>query len=240
MSEKNPDSKKSILLLGSSSSLAEQILIRALLEGYQVDGVRRSQKRSEKDNQFNKCFDLDLDLGSSVEKFTKTIAGYQYERIICLLGKLYKSFAHDTHLNSIQKYFASYGANLLYLVKRLCENNLDTSGKSQLTLISSRAQKHPSNDIYYSAVKGAAVSFIRSLAPMLPSNKAVISISPGLIQGSAMASVMSDENVENHAFRSNYRLLTLDSAAEEIWKLSLLDNIQRGLGTDFVIGPDYE
>ena len=239
MNEESSQSIKSVLLLGHTSSLANEIIAFARQEGYEIEATRRGPVTSRDELTTLKYHELDLEDEESVKKFLSKIRQNRYERVICLIGKTYNSFSGSKELKDVQRYFNIYCSRLFYLIAQICENNLLEKEISQVTVLSSRAYKYASFDPYYSAVKGATTSFVRSLSAKLGMNRNLVSLSPGLIIGSKMEGEMTKNSLESHLRRSDYLLLSVKEASNEIWKKSLIRKSSSENQTDYVIGPEY-
>lgn len=72
------------------------------------------------------------------------------------------------------------------------------TARSRVLMFSSISAQRGSFDPIYAASKGALLSFVKSLAPRLPSGARINAIAPGLIQDSTMFREMTTERQEYH------------------------------------------
>jgi NAD(P)-dependent dehydrogenase (short-subunit alcohol dehydrogenase family) len=94
------------------------------------------------------------------------------------------------------------------------------STNSKLLLMSSISGQKGSYDPFYSASKGALLSFVKSVLPSLPTGATINAIAPGLIQDSAMFKNMTFDRQESHKKQVNSgKLLNQDDLAKIIYDL---------------------
>lgn len=217
--------------------LAECIAEIARKENYDITCTIRDTVRNFQVDRTQ----LFLDIAStiSINKFLQEIKDFRFERIISLIGKTSLGIENSDR-EALLSYYETYTLNLFYIIERLSSNHLLDHQSSQLTAIASRSAHHGSFDLHYAAVKGALVSFILSLGPKLEAPKTAISISPGLIIGSAMFDGMSVAVQRDHMNRSGGRLLDVKEAAAKIWSMSLLPLDDVESGRNYFLGPDYK
>jgi len=201
--------------------------VHATLRNPISDSIYRSQ-----------IHELDISKAKSLEIFLDGLGNYKFERIISFIGKTSTQEERES-LPSLQRYYETYTCNLFVLLEHLARNHLDGTSDSQLTALASRSANHASFDIHYSSVKGALVSYVRSLGKQLELPKRIISISSGLIVGSKMYLEMSEDVRNSHKLRSGGTLLNVKQAAKEIWEKSLLSHVSCESGANYLIGTDY-
>lgn len=230
-------SKSNILILGGNSRIAVRIEEIALNSGYQVLRTKRSLGQGEKFDQKLIC--LDVSSQKSIKEFFLRLQDLKFERIISLIGKT-SIHIDKSNQEDLRNYYLTYTLNLFQIIEKLSKNFLEAHSTSQLTAIASRSAHHGSFDANYAAVKGALVSYIRSLGTRLVPPKGAISISPGLIVGSEMFDQMSVLVQQDHWKRSEGKLLNVKEAAEFIWSMSLLPYTNSEPGGNYLLGPDYK
>jgi len=230
-------SESNILILGGNSRIGVSIEEIAFNSGFQVFRTKRSLGHGEKFDQKLIC--LDVSSQKSIEEFFLRIHDLKFGRIISLIGN---TSIHIDKLNQeeLRNYYLTYTLNLFQVIEKLSKNFLEAQSTSQFTAIASRSAHHGSFDADYAAVKGALVSYIRSLGRRLVPPKSAISISPGLIVGSEMFDQMSVLVQQDHWNRSEGKLLHVKEAAELIWSMSLLPYATSEPGGNYLLGPDYK
>jgi short-subunit dehydrogenase involved in D-alanine esterification of teichoic acids len=222
--------KKTLLVVGGTSSLAAPILNMSKEKGYSVTATSRQTIKFNSEGV--NWLDLDLGLANEPDEFINKIKNTRFNVIIFLIG--------ETSLNFDDKneYLNLHFAKTLNLLESL-RDCLDSSVASCLIYVSSRAAIHASFDPYYSAVKGGMVSAIRSLALRNLSNQYCISIVPGLVIDSKMYNEMPEHLQMSHAKRADNNLLTKPGFAREVFEI--IDNLESVKNGEYVtIGKNYE
>jgi NAD(P)-dependent dehydrogenase (short-subunit alcohol dehydrogenase family) len=207
------DSRKELLILGGSSSIAKPIIETAIAEGYKVCASFRDSKKTWEHEHLTWIY-LDTGKLDSVENFLNEISPETADRVISLIGALSGIELTETDRDKFELYLLEQLINPSYLIIRIFEI-LDPN--SQMLIMSSRAARK-SFDFSYSMVKSGLESLVLSLRTRSKYNN-VNYVRCGLILNSAMYFEMTEVDRIRHTVQSSGTLLSLDSAASEIWQI---------------------
>ena len=227
--------KNSILVLGGTSSLAKRIVPICISQGFRVVSTHRRQKSKSNLKDF---LYLDISSRKSIEKFLESIEEEGFSHVLCLIGSTSNIHKNDSkNFKQIKKYIDTYITNLIYLLDNLYSNER-VSKNSRILVISSRAARFGSKDLYYSVVKSGLEGFIKSKGKSVDNGIKLNGVSFGLINGSRMQKEMSSKSVLSHNLRSSNKLLDATKLAELIFKT--LRNKKIKSGKIIYLGPQYE
>jgi NAD(P)-dependent dehydrogenase (short-subunit alcohol dehydrogenase family) len=230
MREDSSDSRKTLLVLGGSSSIAKPIIETAILDGYHVYASFRDFKKTWKDENLTWVY-LDTGKIESLDDFLNEINLKTTDRVICLIGALSGIELTNIDVNKFESYLVEQLINLSVLIIRIFES-LEPS--SRMLIMSSRAAKR-SYDFSYAIVKSGVESLVLSLRNRNKFNN-INYVRSGLILNSSMYFDMTGGDHLRHITQSNGTLLSLGSAATEIWQIfdkSWADN------EGFFLGREY-
>ena len=224
------DSRKTLLILGGTSSIARPIIETAILEGYNVYASYRNSEKTWKDDHLTWIY-LDTGKLESVEDFLHKVRLENPDRVICLIGALSGLELTQLDRSKFESYILEQLINPSYLIIRIFEL---LKPNSRMLVMSSRAAKR-SFDFSYSIVKSGIESLVLSLRTRNVDNK-IDFVRSGLILNSAMYFDMTEEDRIRHTTQSNGNLLGLDGAATAIWEM--FNEPWDGNG-GLYLGPDY-
>jgi len=207
------DSRKTLLVLGGSSSIAKPIIETAILEGYKVYASFRDSKKTWENDHLTWMY-LDTGILESVENFLKEFSLKTPDRVICLIGALSGIELTKIDRSKFESYLLEQLINPSYLIIRIFES---LKPNSRMLVMSSRAAKR-SYDFSYSIVKSGIESLVLSLRTRNGYNN-INYIRSGLILNSAMYFVMTEEDRVRHNVQSHGTLLSLDGATAAIWEI---------------------
>lgn len=229
--------KSKVLILGGNSLIGKHISDTAVKKEREVLLTRRRPIKVVEPSF--KVLSLDVSSRKSIDTFLESVRQLHFERIICLIGKTSVDSKGESK-NQLEQYYMTYTLNLSNLILELSSNNPSSNGASQMTTVASRSAEFGSYDLHYSTVKGALVRFTKSPGLKINLPKMVVSFSPGLVSKSSMFNQMSKEIQESHQTRSGYKLLSVEEASREIWRLSLMNSIDYVPGGNYSIGSVYQ
>jgi NAD(P)-dependent dehydrogenase (short-subunit alcohol dehydrogenase family) len=221
-------SSKNLLIIGATSSIAPALVSLAQNREYQVTGTYRNSQKMY--GEITEWLKLDLSSQSSVQEFIQDLGGRSFDLVIYLAGATRGKI-------DPQEYIESNLLNPLILFEMLTVK-LAQETPSCFIFISSRAAKHPSFDVYYSAVKSGLSAALRSLSATAHPDSKFLSLLPGLIVGSNMYEEMDSKVRESHKTRSCNKLLDIKEAASEIF--NVVDNKESFVNGEMIeVGPIY-
>lgn len=225
---------KSILIIGGTSSLAENLIRVAKEESFDITATFRGCLENELDDQIH-WMNLELSEIESIERFLINLGEKKFDKVFFLIGAVTnKYFLEMTHIELL-KYYSSYVANSVYLLQK-CFLFLKTT--SRILVMSSRAGTNVSYDVHYSSMKSALEAFVRSSSKALTANQSIIGISSGLIENSRMYLDMKPEHRISHKIRAGGSLITVEDLCSEIWLLSSSQSTENN-GHTIHVGPIY-
>lgn len=223
-------SRKTLLVLGGTSSIARPIIEMAILEGYKVYASYRDAEKIWQNEELN-WVHLDMGNFQSLQNFLNEIGSITADRVIFLLGALSGIDVKSLEKNLFDSYFLDQLINPSYLIIRMFES---LNPKSRMLVMSSRAARK-SYDFSYSIVKSGLESLILSLRTRNEFYN-LNYVRSGLILNSAMYFRMTDDDRNRHSFQSNNSLLNVDSAAIEIWEIFNKSWVEN---EGFFLGQEY-
>lgn len=228
---------KKVLVLGGSSSVAENFLIKALTEGYEITATTRKKEFCLEKSSLRWEY-LDLDSEHSILNFIASVSEIKFDVILDFIGKTSKSESQNFDFADLNNYFKSQITNHVYLLLRIKEL-LSVNGS--LIYLSSRSVEYGSFDIPYAASKAAIHNSFFSLKNKLLSGQKIINVLSGLIEDSTMFKEMSTETILSHQKRAGAELITIEKFAVELIELCRNLNDEKFSKYSLLkIGPDYE
>jgi NAD(P)-dependent dehydrogenase (short-subunit alcohol dehydrogenase family) len=206
VSESQHGSKRNLLILGVTSSLAPSILRSAKARGYNIYGTYRNRINVSPDfEDLVTLHELDISSEASISSFASFIQTAQFDTVVSLIGKTFIDKNIHAKSASVVLYLNSYITNLICLFDKIISSLENTQKKCSFTYVSSRAAIYGSFDPYYAATKSALQAYVTSLSSKYPQITFHLIIS-GLIEESTMFREMDLVNVENHRSRAENQL----------------------------------
>jgi short-subunit dehydrogenase len=211
VSEGGRDSKKNLLILGVTSSLAPSIIRAAKDQGYNIYGTFRNQSNASCDYEdLVTLLELDISSEASISSFESFIHTVQFDTVVSLIGKTFIENNVSEKSSSVALYLNTYITNLICLFDKVIASLQNTQEKSSFTFVSSRAAIYGSFDPYYAATKGALQAYVTSVSNKYPQTTLHLIVS-GLIEESKMFLEMDLVNVEKHRTRAGNQLAHIDN-----------------------------
>jgi len=227
VSEGRRDSKKNLLILGVTSSLAPSIIKRATHQGYNIYGTFRNQSNASHDfEDLVTLLELDISSEASISSFESFIQNVHFDTVVSLIGKTFIENNVTEKSSSVALYLNSYITNLICLFDKVIASLEITQKKSSFTFVSSRAAIYGSFDPYYAATKGALQAYVTSVSSKYPQITFHLIVS-GLIEESKMFLEMDLVNVEKHRTRAGNQLAHIDDFGNFLF--STIESKQSGL-----------
>tara|TARA_Y100000589_G_C27174417_1_gene638115 strand:- start:247 stop:924 length:678 start_codon:yes stop_codon:yes gene_type:complete len=185
--------KKKCLIVGSKSSLGNEIKNLFKLKDYEVYGTSRSYKNLI---DSKKIF-LDFEDEKSINDFSNKIP-----LIDCLIfsnGILLGKELVDYDDSEFTKVF---NINIIGPIKLLKKINNKLNPGCKILFIGSIAGSAGSFDEVYAASKSAINSFVKSLAKKSKNNIRCNCLAPGLIENTTMFKKFSEEDINKHKMQT--------------------------------------
>lgn len=210
---------KTIIILGGSSSIGKSICNEFNTQDNRVISTYFSKKDLLNNSKNTESICLNLNDNESIIDFSKKLVSEKIsiDILVSLAGILPGKNLLEYSFEEIDEVLS---VNFIGQAK-LIRNILPLlTNKSKLLLFSSISAQKGSFDPIYSASKGAILSFIKSLLPIIPEGATINAIAPGLIQDSTMFKDMTKDRQEFHKkqiFSGN--LLDKDDLAKIIFDL---------------------
>lgn len=210
---------KTIIVLGGSSSIGKSICNEFNTQDNRVISTYFSKKDLLNNSKNTESICLNLNDNESIIDFSKKLVSEKIsiDILVSLAGILPGKNLLEYSFEEIDEVLS---VNFIGQAK-LIRNILPLlTNKSKLLLFSSISAQKGSFDPIYSASKGAILSFIKSLLPIIPEGATINAIAPGLIQDSTMFKDMTKDRQEFHKkqiFSGN--LLDKDDLAKIIFDL---------------------
>ncbi len=205
--------------------------------GSEVIGTKRG-KAFDDDAKPGRHSWLSLDLAEdeSCIAFVEALSQLDYGTVILTIGQLSSSAGGELRgIGEMTNYFTQYVSRYCWVINEIIEH----SGRELRILhLSSRASKYGSWDEHYAVAKASIEVFLRSKSRKTGGSTRTLSIAPGLIEQSGMASVFEPALVENHRSRAGGKLLNVGEVVTEIERL-LRDPEVVWDGRVITLGPDY-
>ena len=181
--------KKNCLIVGSESSLGNEIKNIFLNNDYQVFGTSRKYRNC---SDINNIF-LDYYNDESLNQISEKIP--LLDSIIFCTGILKGREFFDYEDSEI---FEVFQANIIGPIKLLKKIFHKFNPECKIVFIGSIAGSAGSFDEVYASSKSAISAFVKSLAKKSRNNIRCNCISPGLIENSSMFDQFSKENITSH------------------------------------------
>lgn len=206
---------KKILIVGGTSSLASDIILKARDQFTEITCTYRNE---------NKIFDkkcnwehLDLEQDNSIDMFLDKILNQEYDTVILLIGSTTNKKYTDISLSDIKRYHEINSGSYIYLLQNIVSKIKDDG---QIIVVSSRSANNASYDVHYSGAKASIQSAVKSLSKFLKNGQSIICLAPSLIQESKMYNEMSEDNIKKHLYLSNNNLITKNEFADFVISLN--------------------
>ncbi len=208
---------KTIIILGGSSSIGKAICNQFNTQDNKI--ISTYLDNSENNPKNTESIYLNLNDNKSIINFSKKLASEKIsiDILVSLAGILPGKNLLEYSFEEIDEVLSVNFSGQAKLIRNILPllNN-----KSKLLLFSSISAQKGSYDPIYSASKGAILSFIKSVLPVIPEGSTINAIAPGLIQDSTMFKDMTKDRQEFHKkqiFSGN--LLDKDDLAKIIFDL---------------------
>ena len=213
---------RTIVILGGSSSIGKAIFNQfnnknnknnKIISTYFSEGSPANTSKN------NELFCVDLDNNKSIIEFSEKLISEKItiDVLISLAGILPGKNLLEYTFEEIDKVLSINFTGQAKLIRNIIPL---LSTKSKLLLMSSISGQKGSYDPFYSASKGALLSFVKSVLPSLPTGATINAIAPGLVQDSAMFKNMTFDRQESHKKQVNSgKLLNQDDLAKIIYDL---------------------
>lgn len=226
-----------LLILGGGSSLASHLIQEALEDNYHVTATVRELPKPPQVGD-TRWVQLDLETDESISSFFSAIENTKFQRIIYCIGKTSAPISSKKSVGEVDDYFRIQLSHGAWVIENLIQH-LETEGASQLIFVSSRASTFPSYDAHYAACKAGLQALVSSLSLRVASNQSLVSVTSGLLLNSTMYLDMPVDVRVGHETRSGNKLLTVEQAATQIWKVEMSAAV--GINGQVIeIGPTYK
>ena len=209
--------KKSVLIIGGSSSLGMSLIDSFLKRKYKICSTYNNNKSVLNKNIKN--VQLNLESNESMYLFFDFLKQEEpFDIVLFLPALLFGKKLDDYALNEITQCM-NINFNLQAFILGKILHKL--SDKCCVLFVSSISGEKGSFDPIYAASKGAQISFVKSLSNWLSPKIRINVISPSLIQDSKMYFKM-DKKRQNHHKSINpmKKLLTKEELSEIIFDIS--------------------
>ena len=210
---------RTIIILGGSSSIGKAIFNEFNNKDNKIISTYFSEASPANTLKNNELFRVDLDNNKSIIEFSEKLISEKItiDVLISLAGILPGKNLLEYTFEEIDKVLSINFTGQAKLIRNIIPL---LSTKSKLLLMSSISGQKGSYDPFYSASKGALLSFVKSVLPSLPTGATINAIAPGLIQDSAMFKNMTFDRQESHKKQVNSgKLLNQDDLAKIIYDL---------------------
>ena len=210
---------RTIVILGGSSSIGKAIFNQFNNKNNKIISTYFSEGSPANTSKNNELFCVDLDNNKSIIEFSEKLISEKItiDVLISLAGILPGKNLLEYTFEEIDKVLSINFTGQAKLIRNIIPL---LSTKSKLLLMSSISGQKGSYDPFYSASKGALLSFVKSVLPSLPTGATINAIAPGLIQDSAMFKNMTFDRQESHKKQVNSgKLLNQDDLAKIIYDL---------------------
>ena len=210
---------RTIVILGGSSSIGKAIFNQFNKKDNKIISTYFSEGSPANTSKNNELFCVDLDNNKSIIEFSEKLISKKItiDVLISLAGILPGKNLLEYTFEEIDKVLSINFTGQAKLIRNIIPL---LSTKSKLLLMSSISGQKGSYDPFYSASKGALLSFVKSVLPSLPTGATINAIAPGLIQDSAMFKNMTFDRQESHKKQVNSgKLLNQDDLAKIIYDL---------------------
>jgi NAD(P)-dependent dehydrogenase (short-subunit alcohol dehydrogenase family) len=210
---------RTIVILGGSSSIGKAIFNQFNKKDNKIISTYFSEGSPANTAKNNELFCVDLDNNKSIIEFSEKLISEKItiDVLISLAGILPGKNLLEYTFEEIDKVLSINFTGQAKLIRNIIPL---LSTKSKLLLMSSISGQKGSYDPFYSASKGALLSFVKSVLPSLPTGATINAIAPGLIQDSAMFKNMTFDRQESHKKQVNSgKLLNQDDLAKIIYDL---------------------
>ena len=210
---------RTIVILGGSSSIGKAIFNQFNKKDNKIISTYFSEGSPANTSKNNELFCVDLDNNKSIIEFSEKLISEKItiDVLISLVGILPGKNLLEYTFEEIDKVLSINFTGQAKLIRNIIPL---LSTKSKLLLMSSISGQKGSYDPFYSASKGALLSFVKSVLPSLPTGATINAIAPGLIQDSAMFKNMTFDRQESHKKQVNSgKLLNQDDLAKIIYDL---------------------
>ena len=210
---------RTIVILGGSSSIGKAIFNQFNNKNNKIISTYFSEGSPANTSKNNELFCVDLGNNKSIIEFSEKLISEKItiDVLISLAGILPGKNLLEYTFEEIDKVLSINFTGQAKLIRNIIPL---LSTKSKLLLMSSISGQKGSYDPFYSASKGALLSFVKSVLPSLPTGATINAIAPGLVQDSAMFKNMTFDRQESHKKQVNSgKLLNQDDLAKIIYDL---------------------
>tara|TARA_B110000196_G_scaffold67895_1_gene57630 strand:+ start:3482 stop:4183 length:702 start_codon:yes stop_codon:yes gene_type:complete len=210
---------RTIVILGGSSSIGKAIFNQFNNKNNKIISTYFSEGSPANTSKNNELFCVDLDNNKSIIEFSEKLISEKItiDILISLVGILPGKNLLEYTFEEIDKVLSINFTGQAKLIRNIIPL---LSTKSKLLLMSSISGQKGSYDPFYSASKGALLSFVKSVLPSLPTGATINAIAPGLVQDSTMFKNMTFDRQESHKKQVNSgKLLNQDDLAKIIYDL---------------------
>ena len=210
---------RTIVILGGSSSIGKAIFNQFNNKNNKIISTYFSEGSPANTSKNNELFCVDLDNNKSIIEFSEKLISEKItiDVLISLVGILPGKNLLEYTFEEIDKVLSINFTGQAKLIRNIIPL---LSTKSKLLLMSSISGQKGSYDPFYSASKGALLSFVKSVLPSLPTGATINAIAPGLVQDSTMFKNMTFDRQESHKKQVNSgKLLNQDDLAKIIYDL---------------------
>ncbi|WP_077300073.1 elongation factor P 5-aminopentanone reductase [Virgibacillus pantothenticus] len=180
--------KKTILLVGASGDIGAAIARKLLNQGYQlllhfhtnkqaIDELCRAYPES-----ILATYQTDLSKNTSCEQFMEALS-FAIDGVIFASGRAHYGLFQNTPEQTMDDMLQLHVKSPWLITKHLLPSMITKQEGAIIFITSVWGEQGASNEVVYSAVKGAQNSFVKALAKeVAPSGIAVNAISPGFIE----------------------------------------------------------
>ncbi|PKR79376.1 3-ketoacyl-ACP reductase [Halalkalibacillus sediminis] len=193
--------QKKLLIIGASSAIGLETINQLKGEGYQflLHYNNHPIKLSELDvreDQILGVFQGDLSTSEGIEYFLESIP-FSVDEILFCQGIPYYQLLSETDSSIMDSLYHIHVKSTMMISKRFLPDMIQQQRGAIIVVSSIWGEVGASNEVVYSTMKGAQISFVKSLAKEVgPSNIKVNAVSPGMIETS-MNKVFSVEDVND-------------------------------------------
>jgi len=210
--------KKTVVIVGASSSIGYKISKKFVNTGFDVLGTYATENNSLQ-SAVSKDYHLDLSSDDSIENFSKEVGstGKKIDILIFLAGILPGKKLAEYEFSEIDNVMS---INFNGQAKVLSKMISLLSHQACILMFSSISARRGSYDPVYAASKGALLSFVKSMSSKLPAGVRINALAPGLIEGSSMYEDMNQEIQERHRVQSHSKnLLSMEDLSEMVFDI---------------------
>ncbi|SHG83650.1 elongation factor P 5-aminopentanone reductase [Virgibacillus chiguensis] len=180
--------KRNILLIGASGDIGSAIAEQLLQHGYQLILHYYTNKRVIDElcdaypESILATYQTDLSKNRSCEQLMQSLS-FSIDGVVFASGKAHYGLFQDTNEETMDAMIQLHVKSPWLITKHLLPDMIAKQAGFILFITSIWGEQGASNEVVYSAVKGAQNSFVKALAKeVAPSGISVNAISPGYIE----------------------------------------------------------